>query len=272
MSEMLEVKHLVKAYPAFSLKDVSFTLEESRILGLYGLDGAGKSTILKSLFHLVRPDAGEIRFFGLNPIDNERLIRQRASFSAGGFSAFPNRKISTLVKTLKRFYLNWDDEEYDKYCAYFRLEPEKTVAQLSDVMRVKLNLILAMAHRSKVLVLDDPTAKLDPVSRDEITDAFWYLKKKGVSILFSTAQASDVERCADDIVYIREGAVVASEPVRDFIVFHMHLGFGEKLEDILQQYEKEDFREKLEKLQQHQQQKQQLENAGQTADPAGVAP
>ena len=271
MSEVLEINHLMKAYPAFTLKDVSFTLEESHILGLYGVEGAGKSTILKSVFHLVHPDAGEIRFFGLNPIDNERLIRQRASFACGGFSAFPNRKVSTIVKNLKRFYLNWDDEEYDKYCAYFRLEPDKTVAQLSDVMRVKLNLILAMAHRSKVLVLDDPTAKLDPVSRDEITDAFWYLKKKGVSILFSTTQASDIERCADDIVYLRAGAVVASEPVKDFIVFHMHLGFGEKLGDILQQYEKEDFREKLEKLEQYKQHKEQLESAGKEAQPAGAA-
>ena len=271
MSEVLEVKHLSKAYPAFAVKDVNFTLEEGHIMGLYGLKGSGKTTVLKCLLRLIRPDEGEIRFFGLNPIDNERLIRQRTAYASGGFRCYPHRRVSALVSVLRKLYSNWDEEEYDKYCAYFRLETDRMIGQLSDVMKVKLHLVLAMAHRARLLILDGPTEQLDPVSRDEITDAFWYLKKKGVSILFSSSAARDLERCADDITFLREGTVLESEPVNDFIVFHRQIGFGEKLEDILGQYEKGDIREKLEKLErirQLQEQRKAAEQAEAAAEPA----
>ena len=86
----------------------------------------------------------------------------------------------------KSFYENWDDEAYRKYMEAFSLDEEKTPGQLSEGMKVKLNLTLALSHRAELLILDEPTSGLDPVSRDELLDIFRALRAKGVSILFST--------------------------------------------------------------------------------------
>ncbi len=239
MNEVLEVRHLFKSYPGFALRDVSFRLESGRIMGFIGRNGAGKTTTLKSLLNLVHPDGGEIRYFGLDPSENERTILQRVGFAGGAVDYYRRKKISDIVAVTKRFYDNWDEEEYQKYLAYFSIDPGKTPAQLSEGMRVKLNLTLALSHRARLLILDEPTSGLDPVSREELTDTFWYLRKKGISILFSTQIVSDLEKCADDITYIKNGEIVASEPLADFIAFHRQLGMPDKLEDIMIQYEKE---------------------------------
>ncbi|MBR1659220.1 MAG: ABC transporter ATP-binding protein, partial [Oscillospiraceae bacterium] len=237
MNEVLEVKHLFKTYPGFVLRDITFRLESGRIMGLFGPEGAGKTTMLKALIGLVHPEGGEIRFFGLDPLENARTVVQRVGY-AGGAHYFPRKKISEIMAVTRRFYDTWDEEEYQKHLALFELDPAKTPAQLAPAMRVKLHMAIAMSHRARLLILDGPTAGLDDAGRDELCDAFWALRKKGVSILFSTDIGSDLEKCADDITLIRNGQLLASEPLGDFIAFHKQMGFNGKLQDILTQYEK----------------------------------
>lgn len=97
------------------------------------------------------------------------------------------------------------------------LDENKMPSELSEGMRVKFNLLLALSHKAEILILDEPTSGLDPFSRDELLDIFAELKDRGVSILFSTHITSDIEKCADDIMYIRNGSLVANCSKDDFI-------------------------------------------------------
>ena len=239
MSEVLEVQNLCKLRPGgFQLNDISFTLEEGRIMGFIGSGGSGKTTALKAIAGLIRPDGGGVRIFGLNFAENERTVKQRMGISIAPSHPYGKKKISEIVAATRPFYDTWDEDEHRKYMARFDLDPAKKPEQLTEGARIRLTLALAMSHRARLLILDEPADGLDPVSADDLMDAFWYLRKQGVAILLATQTPSVVEKCCDDLVYIRGGKIIEAEPLADFIAFHRHMGAGDKLEDIIASYEK----------------------------------
>ena len=241
----LEVKGLIKRYPKFLLDDLSFSLEEGRVMGLIGRNGAGKTTTLKSIFNIVHPTAGAIRIFGLDMPKDEQRIKTLIGYTGGAVNYYQRKKLKEITAVTRLFYDNWDDEAYRKYLSAFSLDEEKTPVQLSEGMRVKFSLTLALSHRAKLLILDEPTSGLDPVSRAELLDIFTCLKEKGVSILFSTHITTDLEKCADDITYIANGRLLASMPLESFLSENRAAGHGDTLEEIMVHYEKEDIHEKL---------------------------
>ncbi len=206
---LCEIKNLDKSYPSFTLSDISFELNKGRICGFIGRNGAGKTTTIKSVLGLVHPDCGEISFFGLPFSENEQEIKGRIGYSTGAVNYYPKKKIKDIIAVTKTFYPNWDEGAYRDYFEMFSLDESKTPSELSDGMKVKLNLLLALSHRAEILILDEPTSGLDPFSRDELLDLFMKLKKRGVAILFSTHITSDIEKCADDILYIQKGRISA---------------------------------------------------------------
>lgn len=212
---LCEIKNLRKTYPSFTLSGLSFQLNAGRIVGFIGRNGAGKTTTIKSMLGLVHPDGGEIDYFGLPFSRNEKQIKQRIGYSTGAVNYFPKRKIKDIVSVTRMFFDTWNEEVYQEYLSLFALDENKMPSELSEGMRVKFNLLLALSHKSEILILDEPTSGLDPFSRDELLDIFAELKKRGVSILFSTHIISDIERCADDILYIRDGKLVANYPQED---------------------------------------------------------
>ena len=121
----------------------------------------------------------------------------------------------------------------------FSLDENKTPSELSSGMKVKLNLVMALSHGAELLILDEPTSGLDPVSRDELLEIFKHLKKQGVTILFSTHITSDLEKCADDITYIRDGKVIYTGSISDFV------DTGASLENVMIEQEREAFYEKF---------------------------
>jgi ABC-2 type transport system ATP-binding protein len=206
---VLEVSSLRKSYAAFSLKDVSFSIGKGRIVGFIGRNGAGKTTTLKSLLNFIHPDGGEIRFFGESFADHEADIKQRIGFVSGGVDFYPKKRIGLITGITKRFYPSWDEASYAKYLKEFDLDERKTPSELSAGMKVKYALALALSHRAEFLILDEPTSGLDPVSRDDLLDVFRALAGEGVTILFSTHITSDLDKCADDILYIKNGQIIA---------------------------------------------------------------
>ena len=216
MSEaILEIRGLCKEYPAFRLKDVGFSLERGRIMGFIGRNGAGKTTTLKSMLNIVHPSAGEVRFFGLDFAQSELEIKRRIGFVSGGANYYPNRKLSVITAVTRSFYEHWDEAAYRRYLALFAIDENKTPRQLSAGMQVKYALALALSHGAELLILDEPTSGLDPVSRDELVDVFLTLADEGVSILFSTHITEDLDKCADDVTYIRNGEIVFSLPLAE---------------------------------------------------------
>ena len=228
---IVEVCGLVKKYSSFELSDVSFGLESGKIAGFIGRNGAGKTTTIKSMLNLVHPDGGTIRFFGLPVVGNETEIKKRIGYSTGSVSWYQRKRIRDIVDTVKQFYATWDDAAYDRYRNLFAIDERKTAQELSEGMKVKLNLLLALSHRSEVLILDEPTSGLDPFSRNELLEIFENLKNEGLAVFFSTHIISDIEKCADDIIYISKGKIIAAMPKADFI--RAYSEDGETLEDTM---------------------------------------
>lgn len=226
-----EVQNLVKEYPSFKLNDVSFSLESGRIAGFIGRNGAGKTTTIKSMLNLVHPDSGSVRFFGKPVAGNETEIKRRIGYSTGTIGWYPRKKIRDIVGIVKRFHKTWDEAAYHKYLDLFSIDENKTPLELSEGMKVKFNLLLALSHRSEVLILDEPTSGLDPFSRNELLEIFTNLKNDGASVLFSTHIISDIGKCADDIIYISKGKIISTMPKKDFISEYSRT--GETLEDTM---------------------------------------
>lgn len=217
MEQVLCIQNLCKQYPAFQLQDVSFAVEKGMIMGFIGRNGAGKTTTLKSIMNLVYPDSGEIRFFGMELGEKEQEIKQRIGYATGGISYYHRKRIKEIIQVTRTFYSNWDDEACRHYLEVFALNPEKRLLELSEGMKVKFNLTLALSHHAEFLILDEPTSGLDPVSREELLEIFLDLAAQGVSILFSTHITSDLEKCADAITYIQKGQIIASQRIEDFV-------------------------------------------------------
>lgn len=229
---ILEVQNITKTYPSFKLDDVSFDIEEGSICGFIGRNGAGKTTTLKGIMGLLHVDSGNIKVFGRNFAEFEKENRQQIAFTLSDVMVFPDCKIGKLTKVTSRFYKEWNQDTYEKLCKRFNLDQNKKVKELSSGMKIKYNLAVALSHGAKLLILDEPTSGIDPVSRDEILDIFKLIVKDGKrSILFSTHITSDLEKCADHIVYIKSGKIVASKTKEDFINGYKYIeGPLEKLE------------------------------------------
>lgn len=241
----LEIINVCKQYPKFTLDNVSFYLEEGSICGFIGRNGAGKTTTLKGIMNLIHFDSGEVNVFGHNFFENELENRQDISFSLSELNFFPDCKIGKLSKVTAKFYKNWNQETYEKLCKKFNLDQTKRIRELSSGMKVKYNLAIALSHDAKLLILDEPTSGLDPVSRDEILDIFLNLVKSGKrSILFSTHITSDLEKCADHIVYIKNGKIIAQESRKDFVNNYVFVKGPIKLfdatKDLLISYKKDE--------------------------------
>ena len=217
MKTVLEVRNLEKIYPAFRLDRVSFSLEEGKITGFIGRNGAGKTTTLHSLLGLLHPDGGEIRFWGESLREKEREIKQRIGFVSAGMEFYKRKKLKTISAVTRSFYEHWDEEAYRRCLDAFALDEEKTSEKLSNGMKIKYLLTLALSHGAQLLILDEPTSGLDPVSREELLEIFLDLRDQGKTILFSTHITSDLDKTADNIIYIAGGKIRAEATLKDFV-------------------------------------------------------
>ena len=217
MAEILTVRNLCKNYPAFELHDVSFSIRASSIMGLIGRNGAGKTTTIKSILRLVRPDGGSVEFLGQPVDDDAAALRREAGYVSGDLCYYPRKRLSQLTAVTRSFYSAWDSARYEALLRRFSLDDSKRVCELSAGMKVKYQLACALSHGAKLLILNEPTSGLDPVSRDDLLDLLRSLcEQDGVSILFSTHITSDLDACADDVTYLQNGTVAQSVSLAGF--------------------------------------------------------
>lgn len=224
MEAVLRVQGITKHYPGFALEDVSFSLAPNRIMGLIGKNGAGKSTTLKAILNMVSPESGRVTLFGNDFCQHEKACKQRIGVVFGGIDFYPLKKLSAITAVTRKFYTNWDETQYQTYLKRFALEEGKKFKELSNGMKVKYLLALALSHHAELLLLDEPTSGLDPVSREELLHIFRQIvQNEPCSILFSTHITSDLDRCADDITYIQNGRVLQSADKATFLRCFDHL-------------------------------------------------
>lgn len=212
MKNMIEVKGLCKSYPDFALKHVSFQVPGGSIMGLIGENGAGKTTTLKSLLGLTRFEGGEIFLLGCPVPQRERTVKQDVGMVLDDCFFHDALKAREIDKILAPVFRNWDSGLFRDYLNKFKLPEKKLVKEYSRGMKMKLSLAAALAHHPRLLILDEATAGLDPVVRDEILDEFLgFIGDEDHSILISSHITSDLEKVADYITYLHRGQVVLSD-------------------------------------------------------------
>ena len=146
-------------------------------MGLIGKNGAGKSTTLKSILRMVSPESGKVEIFQKDFSQCEKACKQRMGVVFGGIDFYPLKKLSAITAVTRTFYTDWDQEQYQKYIKRFTLDERKKFKELSNGMKVKYLLALALSHHAELLILDEPTSGLDPVSREELLHIFRQIVK-----------------------------------------------------------------------------------------------
>lgn len=233
-SEVLEVSGLCKRYSGFALENVSFSLKSGTITGFIGRNGAGKTTTLHCLLHLTHPDEGHVSFFGEEFAGHEAAIKNQIGYVSGGVSYYPRKPLKTITAVNRRFYSQWDDAVYLRCLEEFSLDERKTPTELSEGMKVKYALTLALSHHARLLILDEPTSGLDPVSREDLLELFLRLRRReDAAILFSTHITSDLDNCADRILYLRDGRLVADAALDEFTAGYWLLRTKERPESAI---------------------------------------
>lgn len=220
---LLEINGLSKHYEGFSLSDVSLSVAPGTILGFVGANGAGKTTTIKSVLGSVRPSAGSVKLFGeevavCNPafVGGRRFAQLRQSV---GFvpdtCAFPlEYDVEAVQKLCSRAFDRWDGARFDALRKNFGLAPKKKVKELSRGMGMKLSLAVALSHNPRLLILDEATAGLDPLAREDIISVLREtVAAEDCGIFMSSHITTDLERAADKVVCIDKGRVVFSRDI-----------------------------------------------------------
>lgn len=212
MTNCIEISGLCKSYQDFSLEDINLTLPGGSIMGLIGENGAGKTTIIKCILNLVCRDAGTITLMGYDNLTQERQAKAEVGVVLDECFFHDTLRPRDIHTILSRVYQNWDRALFEEYLKKFQLPEGKFIKEFSRGMKMKLSLAAALAHHPKLLILDEATAGLDPVVRDEILDEFLgFIQDEEHSILISSHITSDLEKVADYITYLHQGRVVLSE-------------------------------------------------------------
>lgn len=208
---MLKLEDVKKQYKDFDL-DCSMHVKPGYVTGLIGANGAGKSTTFKTILGLIHMDGGKVEIFGrpaekLTVKDKERIGVVLADSGFGGYLT-----IKDLCPFLKSMYRDFHPEEFAARCKQFRLPMDKKIKEFSTGMKRKLQVLAAISHGAGLLILDEPTAGLDVVARDELLGLLReYMETEGRSILISSHISSDLEDFCDDIYMINAGRIVLHE-------------------------------------------------------------
>lgn len=214
MNVALKIDGLTKKYKGFSLENFNLSLQEGSCVGLIGENGAGKSTLIKSILGMVRRDGGTIVLNdGSSGIEDLPLIRERVGYVPEDQILYEWMSVRQTLRFHSAFYPSWDSRLSAQLVQMLGLDEKKKVAHLSKGMKIKLLLILALSHRPAVLLLDEPTAGLDPLVQEELIEYLEKIKREQpqLAILISSHILYDIEAIATEIAILHSGNLVLFE-------------------------------------------------------------
>lgn len=222
MEPILELKDVSKSFPksGFMLDKVSFSLPYGAIMGFVGENGAGKTTTIGCILNTIARDSGTVRLFGTEMTDADTQMREKIGIVYDGDNFPGYLTAEKLSKIMEGFYESWDEPLFQKYLSDFHLPPRQKIKNYSKGMTMKLAISAALAHKPKLLILDEATSGLDPVMRDEMLDVFLeFVQEEDHSILLSSHITSDLEKIADYITFIHDGQLIMTVS-RDDLIYH----------------------------------------------------
>lgn len=214
----LNLKDVSISYPHFELENINLTLERGSILGLIGPNGAGKSTTIRILMGLLKPDSGHVEVLGHDMLKDAAAARWKIGYASEDLRLYKKMTIGWHMQFIKDMFSDWDDDYATDLLKKFDLRPDLKIKGLSHGQRVKSSLLLILARRPDLLVLDEPTTGLDPVARMEtLNEMMEVLMEEHRSIIFSSHNTADVEQLSDQIAFIDRGHVVKSDDKESFL-------------------------------------------------------
>lgn len=214
---MLELNNVNKEfYEGFKIENLSFKLEPGYIMGFIGPNGAGKSTTIKMIMNLLKVDSGDIRIFGKDHVKDEVSIKDRIGFVYDQSYFYENLSIEEMKNIIAPFYSQWNEDTFKGYLKLFKLRSGDAIKHLSKGMKTQFAIALALSHDADLIIMDEPTAGLDPVIRREVLDILYnVIQDEKKSIFFSTHITTDLEKIADYITYIKDGKLVFSKTMEE---------------------------------------------------------
>lgn len=230
---MIRVENLSKTRENFKLENISFELKEGYIMGLVGPNGSGKTTLIKMLLGLVKPNDGEIKIFDRDIYKEEIFIKENIGFVFDNFNFYQHLKIKDYKKILKDSYSKFNEKLFDSYIERFGIKTRSYIGVLSKGEAIKVMLAGALSHDAKLIILDEPTAGLDPIVRKDILRLLQEVIEDGNrSVIISTHITSDLDGIADYITFINKGKLIFSKDM-EWIKerFRIFRGSKEELEN-----------------------------------------
>ena len=206
----IELSGITVSYEKFILSNVTFSCDRGEILAPIGRNGAGKTTTIASIMGLTNLQSGIIRYNG-QPVTkaNEHQFKQKVGYVGATQDYYPNIGVGTFLRVVSGFYARWDAAKAAQYLASFNIDPNKKLSQLSSGMSVKLSLVIALSHSAEVFLLDEPTAGLDPIVREQVLEILERLaREQDACILFSSHITQDVEKIASRVLFLVDGAIL----------------------------------------------------------------
>ncbi len=212
MRAAVSCRNVTKRYPGFTLSNLNLEIPEGTIVGFVGENGAGKSTTIKAMLNLVRPDEGEITVLGEDSRSLSREAREQIGVVFDGCHLPQELSACQVEQVFRRIYRRWDGEAFRRLAQRFSLPEGKRVKEYSRGMQMKLAIACALAHHPRLLLLDEATSGLDPMVRDEILDLFLdFLQDEHHAIFLSSHIISDIEKAADYVAFLHQGKLLFME-------------------------------------------------------------
>lgn len=229
VKDALVVRNLKKKYPKTeALKGIDLTLPKGEICALLGPNGSGKSTLLKCIVGLVQADSGQIEIFGSSP---SRQAKAQIAFVPEIDNLYRWMTIKQVIDFTATFYDDWQDERVPELLKFMKLDPSKKVTSLSKGMRARVKLVLALARRAPLLLLDEPFSGIDPSSRDRIVEGIvrQFMGDEQTMIL-STHAVGETEQLYDSVVFLDEGTITLQGNAED-----LRSQYGKSINDLFKE-------------------------------------
>jgi ABC-2 type transport system ATP-binding protein len=212
-----------------ALNAVSLSMPRGAVYGLVGANGAGKTTLIKHILGLLKAERGSVRVFGLDPVAEPVAVLSRIGYLSEENDLPGWMRVDELVRYSRAFYKNWDDGFAEELRQRFQLDPAAQIKTLSKGQKSRAGLLVALAYRPELLVLDEPSSGLDPIVRRDILGAvIRTIADEGRTVLFSSHLLDEVEQVADHVTMIREGTILMSAPLEEIKALHG----GQSLDEI----------------------------------------
>lgn len=217
-SNALEVKNLTAYVGDFALNNVSLELQKGTIMGFVGRNGAGKTTFIKTILDIIPQAGGKVLFDGQPLFGNEATVRAKIGVVFDNPIYPINLKVIKIKSLMAPFYSSFDNSKFDELMERFELDPYKKLSTYSRGMQMKFSIAMALSHNPDLVILDEPTAGLDPFARADVLDLLLeIMQNEDKSILFSTHITSDLEKIADYVTIIDEGRIILYQSKDDIL-------------------------------------------------------